>query len=81
MGFVQGTSTPCVFRHHERDIIVTVHGDDFTSVGPKDDLDWYEQPMKEHYELTIQPRLGPGNDDAKEGLILNRVVRYTTEGM
>ena len=81
MGFIQGTSTPCVFRHHEKDIIVTVHGDDFTTVGPKDELDWSEQTMKVHYELTIQPRMGPGSADAKEGLILSRVVRYTTDGV
>ena len=81
MGFVQGQSCPCVFRHSERDIVVTVHGDDFTSVGGKPDLDWFEEAMKGSYELTIQPRLGPGREDAKEGLILNRVVRYTDEGL
>ena len=31
--------------------------------------------------MTTQPRIGPGRDDAKEGLILNRVVRWTTEGL
>ena len=81
MGFVQGTSTPCVFRHHEKDIIVTVDGDDFTSVGPKAELDWLESVMQQHYELTIQPRMGPGAEDSREGLIFNRVVRYTAEGI
>ena len=81
LGFVQGVSSPCVFRHESRDIVVTVHGDDFTSVGSKLNLDWLESAMQEHYELTIQPRMGPGKHDAKEGLILNRVVRYTPEGI
>ncbi len=30
---------------------------------------------------TTQPRIGPGAGDAKEGLILNRVVRRTSEGI
>ena len=37
---------------------MSVHGDDFTKVGSKCDLDWYESQMSAHYELTIQPRLG-----------------------
>ena len=81
LGFVQGVSCPCVFRHPERNVVVTVHGDDFTTVGAKPDLDWFEESMKQSYELTVQPRLGPGPEDAKEGLILNRVVRYTDDGL
>ena len=37
--------------------------------------------MQEHYELTIQPRLGPGPDDAKEAVILNRIIRWTESGI
>ena len=53
--FAQGTASPCVFRHGWRELVVTVHGDDFTTVGPKEDLDWLESQMQEHYCLTIQP--------------------------
>ena len=81
MGFVQGVSCPCVFRHSQRAIVITVHGDDFTSVRSEPDLDWFEATMRESYELTAQPRLGPGAEDPKEGLILNRVVRYTEHGL
>ena len=31
LGFVQGEASACVFRHPERRILVSVHGDDFTS--------------------------------------------------
>ena len=79
--FTQGLSCPCVFQHKECGIIVNVHGDDFTAVGPKSALDWFEEKMEEHYELTKQPRLGPGADDGKEGVILNRVVRWTESGI
>jgi hypothetical protein len=37
--------------------------------------------MQSKFELTIGPRLGPGGDDAKEASILNRIVRYTAEGV
>ena len=42
LGFSQGVACPCIFVHELRDIVVTVHGDDFTAVGPKVSLDWYE---------------------------------------
>ncbi len=60
---------------------MAVHGDDFTTVGAKCDLDWLESKMQEHYELTIQPRLGPAPHDAKEAVILNRVIRWTDRGI
>ena len=53
-----------------------MHGDGFTSCGPKDSLDWFEQVIAEEYEVTIAPRMGPGPQDAKEGRTLNRIVRW-----
>ncbi len=37
--------------------------------------------MRELYELTIQPRIGPAPEDAKEGVVLNRVLRWTPHGL
>ena len=34
-GLIVGQASPCNFRHTTRDLIVTVHGDDFTSRGQK----------------------------------------------
>ena len=65
MGFVQGQASACVFAHPDKSIVVTVHGDDFTAAGPKSSLDWYEQQMKQKYELTVGGRLGPGIEDDK----------------
>ena len=81
LGFAQGVSSPCVFRHEDRGIVLNVHGDVFTATGPKRQLDWFEATMREQYELTTQPRLGPGDGDAKEGIILNRIVRWTEQGL
>ena len=79
--FSQGASSPCVFRHPTKELMMSVHGDDFTTVGAKEDLDWLESEMQAHYELTIQPRLGPGDGDAKEAIVLNRVIRWTDQGI
>ena len=42
IGFAQGEASPCMFVHKGRNVPTSVHGDDFTSVGAKADLDWLE---------------------------------------
>ena len=81
MGFTQGRASPCLFFHSKRRLYCSVHGDDFTTVGAKRDLDWFEEQMQAKYELTVGPRLGPGPDDAKEACILNRIVRWETDAV
>ena len=39
-GFEQGRGCPCVFVHKARELIVVVHGDNFTSLGTDENLDW-----------------------------------------
>ena len=39
LGFLQGGSSPNPFHHRERDIACSVHGTDFSSTGPADQLD------------------------------------------
>jgi hypothetical protein len=76
LGFTQGESCPNVFWHAAKDICCSVHGDDFTSSGARPTLDWMGAEIAKHYEITVQPRMGPGPNDAKEGRSLNRVVRW-----
>ena len=52
MGFTQGTASACVFSHPQLDILLSVHGDDFTAAGPKVGLDEFEKMMRARYELT-----------------------------
>ena len=81
VGFVMGDASACVFRHKSRRRTSSVHGDDFTTTGPKCELDWLRGEMEKRYELTENYRLGPGSEDAKEGKILNRIIRWTAEGL
>ena len=76
LGFKQGCASPNVFYHPARKIATSVHGDVFTSEGPCDALDWLEAAIAERYEITVEPRLGPGPSDAKEGRVLNRIIRW-----
>jgi len=76
MGFRQGIASPNVFRHQERRISCSVHGDDFTSSGPADALDWLESSIAAEYEISVGPRLGPGPHDAKQARALNRVITW-----
>ena len=58
-----------------------MHGDDFTTSGEHLELNWFENTMEKHYEMTVGPRLGPGPNDAKEARALNRVVKWTDLGV
>ena len=48
IGFVQGAASLCifVFVHKDKNLATGVHGDDFTTVGAKCDLDWVETSME-----------------------------------
>ena len=71
----------CVFRHKQRQLVCSVHGDDFSVSGPCSSLNWFEEGMKSKYELTVGGRLGPGHDDEKEISVLNRIIRWTPKGI
>ena len=71
----------CVFQHPTRNIVCSVHGDDFTAAGPKSELDWFEAMLKNSYELTVGGRLGPGPKDDKEVIVLGRVIIWTDQGI
>lgn len=54
-----------------------MHGDDFTTAGPRDQLDWFKAQPERKYELKENCRLGQRKSVDKEGRILNRMVRWT----
>ena len=76
MGFEQGLASPNVSRHSAKKISFSVHGNDFTSSGPADALDWVETSIAAEYEISVGPRLGPGPNDAKQARALNRVITW-----
>ena len=81
MGFQRGRASPCVFVHPERQVYLTVYGDDFSARGRKLDLDWYETRTQEVFELTLKGRLGHAKEDHHELCILSWVLRTCSRGV
>ena len=67
--------------HKARNKATSVHGDGFTSAGPKVEFDWLQSQLGGKYELRLGARLGSGDQDAKEILVLNRAIRWTEHGL
>jgi len=81
LGFQKGSASAFIFGHAGRGLEVGIHGDDLTATGQKRHLDWYKAELEKHYSLQESARLGPGTGDGKEARMLNRVIRWTTEGL
>ena len=65
--------------HTKKQIICVVHGDYFTTIGTKHNLDWFEAEIQKRYAVTLRGRLGSGTEDNKEATLLNRVIRWIDE--
>ena len=59
-GFKCGIASPCIFWHAERQLTCVVHGDDFTTLGNDDNLNWFEDMMAKSFEIKFRGRLGKG---------------------
>ena len=79
-GYVQGKANPCLFWHPKRDISVMVHGDDFVAVGTESDLRSTRATLENKYKIKVET-LGKGPGCKDEVRILNKIVRYTNEGV
>ena len=80
LGFVKGIASPCNFSQPERNLKLTVHGDDFLIAGSREDCLWLRKSMEQKYELNFD-MLGWESDCKKEIRILNRVIRWTSDGI
>eukprot|EP00435_Cladocopium_sp_Y103_P000902 s6681_g1.t1 len=63
LGFIQGRSNSCLYFHAEREIRVEVHGDDFTGLGSKEQLQWFAQELGKHWTERV--------DEIDEAELLN----------
>ena len=79
--FEVGDASACVFYHRAKNLRCSVHGDDITTVGSKTNLDWFKAELEKLYELKEAARIGPADEDDKEATVLNRVVRWTPQGL
>ena len=75
LGFRQGRASSCNFMHPQRDIKLTVHGDDFLIVADAEQLRWIDEKLKENYETKTE-FFGPDLGMVREVSILNRTLRW-----
>ena len=59
LGFAKGRSSPCLFYHPVRELRMVVHGDDFVTEGPADNLQWLNNEMSKVFSLKTEV-LGDG---------------------
>ena len=79
-GFIVGRSSPCNFIHRDRDINMTVHGDDFAVTASSSQLKWLKEKMGSKYDIKMDV-LGPEEGQEREVKILSRVIRWTNTGL
>ena len=60
--------------------MVVVHGDDFTTLGLDEDLDWFENSVIKSFERKIRGRFGEVCPEPQETRILNRFVSADSSG-
>ena len=83
LGFLQAKSNACLHFHEERNIRIEVHGDDFTGVGPKSELEWFAAELKKSWTVDLRGILGlPSMANVAHSItILNRLVTWTDRGI
>ena len=59
LGFITSKGTPCNFYHPLRDLRCTVHGDDFTVLGPMEELKKFTRELKSKWLIEERGILGP----------------------
>ena len=79
-GFICGKAASCAFHYPQRDIKAAVHGDDIVAMGQRDQLDWLRSQVAKRCEIKAD-RIGPKPTDGTCAKILNRLVRWTSEGI
>ena len=79
LGFVKGKGCTCNFQH-PKGLMLTVHGDDFTSTGSTRDLAWLKVQFETKFEITAKV-LGPEAGQEREIRVLNRILRWESHGI
>ena len=81
MGFSRGHASSCAFWHAARGVACMVHGDDFVFLGRDKQLDEVKAEMESRFLIKCLGRLGGEKGDIQEIRVLNRVIRWTPQGL
>ena len=80
LGSENWESSPCTFYHLGKQIRAVIHGDDVVSEGSEKSLRWFEDRLKENFEIKADI-LGAAGHPCKEVTLLNRVVIWGGAGI
>ena len=78
-GFERGNYNPCLYWHRRWNIQTLIHGDDFVSVGNRDDIRKFKQNMESRFEIKTTI-VGEAPQESQEGRVLSRIIRITNDG-
>ena len=67
--------------YKERKLRAVVHGDDFTVLGNRDELQWYKRKVMEKFDIKDRGMVGPDDGDMKSIRILNRMITWEETGI
>ena len=80
-GFLRGRGSPSMYFNPVSGVRLVVWGDEFTFLGREKDLMDMLEKMRSWYLIKLRGVVGPDPGDMKEIRILNRLLRWTTEGI
>ena len=79
-GFKRGKAYPSLYVHPEKGIHTLIHGDDYVSVGNKEDVNWLKEKLESAFEIKTDI-IGYQDEELKqEGKILNRLISVDHTG-
>ena len=83
IGFVQGSASPCIYRHLERQHRVWLHGDDLVPLGHIISVNYFLRNYRSFGLSRIEEILGPsGHHDCVQSIrVLGRIVDWTADGI
>ena len=83
LGFTQGKSNPCIYYHQKRDLRTVVHGDDFTTAGSYENINWLHESLGKEWMVVERGILGPpGTPNTIQDIrVLNRIISWKDEGI
>ena len=78
-GFEVGKYNVSTYYNAQRQLRTLVHGDDFVTVGNREDVKWFREKLDQRFQLKTSV-VGRGKGEVQETRILNRVLRTTEDG-
>ena len=53
-GFRRGRYNPCLYFHAKRNLRTFLHGDDFATVGTKENVEWFKAVLENRFEIKTE---------------------------